>query len=347
MQFSFRPRAARQLVLVAGVLSAASFLTSCDKGGGNFTKTKSGMEYKIFKNVNGKYEPRDIANGEDPGYKDRVGKVMSAHIEYLTSGDSVMMKSRERQFGVPVRIPLEALTPKQFGAEPEAFSLLQPGDSGVFRFNADTLYKRNARVLAPANLKKKGNYITLTIKAVALQPREAAMAEAMADQQKMMAEQQKQMRAYAADQDKKDEVILQDYLKKNNLTAAKKLPSGVYVLTTKPGTGPNAKPGQLVTVDYRGTLLDGKEFDASAKHPGQAFTFPLGRGQVIPGWDDALQQLSKGSKATILIPSSLAYGKQGSPPAIPANSPLRFDVELTNVQEAPAGPAAMGQPAGR
>ncbi|MEJ7658651.1 MAG: FKBP-type peptidyl-prolyl cis-trans isomerase [Hymenobacter sp.] len=85
----------------------------------------------------------------------------------------------------------------------------------------------------------------------------------------------------------------------------------MYVLTTKPGTGPNAKPGQLVTVDYRGTLLDGKEFDASAKHGGQPFSFALGRGQVIPGWDDALQQLSKGSKATILIPSSLAYGKQG------------------------------------
>ena len=346
MQFFLRPRAARQLALAAGVLSAASFLSSCNKGA-DFAKTKSGMEYKIFKNTNGKYESRDVAGGEDAGYKDRVGKVMSAHIEYRTSGDSVMMKSRERQFGVPVRIPLEALTAKQLGAEPEAFSLLQPGDSGVFRFNADTLYKRNARQLAPANLKKKGNFIILTVKAVALQPREAAMAEAMADQQKMMAEQQKQMRAYAATQDKADETTLQDYLKKNNLTNAQKTPSGVYVITTQPGTGPNAKPGQLVTVQYRGSLLDGKEFDSSAKHGGQPFTFPLGRGQVIPGWDDALQQLSKGSKATILIPSSLAYGKQGSPPAIPANSPLRFDVELTDVQDAPAGPAAMGGPAGR
>ena len=348
MQFSLRPRAARQLALAASVLSVASFLSSCNKGGGDFAKAKSGMEYKIYKDVNGKYEPREVAGGEDPGYKDRVGKVMSAHIEYRTSGDSVMMKSRERQFGVPVRIPLEALTAKQLGAEPEAFSLLQPGDSGVFRFNADTLYKRNAHQLAPAYLKKKGNFIILTVKAVALQPREAAMAEAMADQQKMMAEQQKQMRTYAATQDKADEVILQDYLKKNNLTNAKKTPSGVYVITTQAGTGANAKPGQLVTVQYRGALLDGKEFDSSAKHGGQPFSFALGRGQVIPGWDDALQQLNKGSKATILIPSSLAYGKQGSPPAIPANSPLRFDVELTDVKDAPAGgPTSMAPPAGR
>ena len=91
---------------------------------------------------------------------------------------------------------------------------------------------------------------------------------------------------------------------------------------------------------YRGTLLDGKEFDSSAKHPGQPdFSFAVGRGQVIPGWDDALTQLPKGSKATILVPSSLAYGKQGSPPNIPANSPLRFDIEVVDVKDAPKMPA--------
>lgn len=346
MQLSLRPGAARHLALAAGVLSVASFLSSCNKGG-DYAKTKSGIEYKIFKKDGNSYAPREVAGGEDATYKDRVGKVMSAHIEYRTAGDSVMMKSRERQFGIPVRIPLEALTAKQLGAEPEAFSLLQPGDSGVFRFNADTLYKRNAHMMAPANLKKKGNYIILTVKAVALQTRDAAMAEAMADQQKMMAEQQRQMRAYAASQDKVDDGILQEYMKKNNLTNAKKDPSGVYIITTQPGTGSNAKAGQMVTVNYRGLLLDGKEFDSSAKHPGQPpFSFPVGRGQVIPGWDAALQQLNKGSKATILIPSSLAYGKQGSGAAIPPNSPLRFDIEVTDIANAPA-PPAMAPPAGR
>jgi len=342
MQFSLRPGAARHLALAAGVLSVASFLSSCNKGGGDYAKTKSGIEYKIFTKDGSR---RDVASGEDATYKDRVGKVMSAHIEYRTAGDSVMMKSRERQFGVPVRIPLEALTAKQLGAEPEAFALLQPGDSGVFRFNADTLYKRNAHQLAPANLKKKGNYIILTVKAVNLQTRDAAMAEAMADQQKMMAEQQRQMRAYAETQDKADDATIQEYMKKNNLTGAKKDASGVYIITTQPGTGSNVKAGQTATVQYRGLLLDGKEFDSSAKHGGQPFSFPVGRGQVIPGWDAALQQLNKGSKATILIPSSLAYGKQGSPPAIPANSPLRFDIEVTDVANAPA--AMQAPPMGR
>ena len=331
MQFSLRPRVARQLALAAGVLSVASFLTSCNKGG-DFTKTKSGMEYKIFKNVNGKYESRELADGADPTYKDRIGKVMAAHIEYRTAGDSVMLQTRERRFGVPVRIPLDSLRKNALGAEPEAFSLLQAGDSGVFRFNADSLYQRNAHQMAPANLKKKGNFVVLTVKAVAVQTRDAAMAEAMADQQKMMAEQQRQMKTYAETQDKKDEVALQDYLKKNNLTNAKKTPGGVYYVITQPGTGANAQAGQTVTVQYRGTLLDGKEFDASAKHGGQPFSFPLGRGQVIPGWDEGLTQLNKGSKATLLIPSSLAYGKNGSPPAIPGGSPRRLDVELLGVK---------------
>jgi len=242
------------------------------------------------------------------------------------------MKSRERQFGVPVRVTLQPITPKEMGIEPEAFALLQPGDSGVFRFNADTLYKRNARILAPAALKRKGNFLVMTVKAVGVQTREAAMAEAVADQQKMQTEQQRQLRTYAAGQDKKDDVILQEYLKKNNLTATKTTPSGVRIIVTQPGTGANAKPGQTVSVTYRGTLLDGKEFDSSAKQGGKPFDFPLGRGQVITGWDDALQQLNKGSKATILIPSSLAYGKDGRLPVIPANSPLRFDIELVDVK---------------
>ena len=330
MPFSFRP--ARHLALAAGVLSFASLLAACNKGGANadFAKTKSGVEYKIFKKVGGKYELRDIVGGEDATYKERMGKILAVHMEYRTSGDSVMMKSRERQFGLPVRVPLEEI--KQKGAEQEAFALLQPGDSGVFRFNADTLFMRNARQPAPANLKKKGNYITVLVKADKLQSREEATRDAQADQQKMMVEQQRKTMAYAETQNKKDEVILQDYLKKNNLTA-QKTPSGVYYIITRPGSGTKAQAGQTVSVQYKGTLLDGKEFDSSAKsNGGKPIEFALGQGRVIPGWDEGIALLNKGSKATLIIPSSLAYGERGSGATIPANSPLRFDVELTDVK---------------
>ena len=338
MQFSFRPGVARQLALAAGALSLASLMASCN-GGGDYSKTKSGVEYKLFKKDGGKYTARTVAGGEDATYKDRQGKFLLAHVTYLTGKDSVLQSSRTQLANHPVPLPLAPVTKK--GGQEEALSLVQPGDSAVFRFRADSLFKGRP---VPPELKRGGNALIMQVVGVKVIDQTEAMAMQQELQQIAMAEQQRQMRAYAADQDKKDETTLQDYIKKNNLTAAKKSAtgSGVYILTTQPGTGSNPKPGQMVTVKYRGTLLDGKEFDSSAKHPGQPdFSFAVGRGQVIPGWDDALTQLPKGSKATILVPSSLAYGKQGSPPNIPGNSPLRFDIEVVDVKDAPKMPAMM------
>jgi FKBP-type peptidyl-prolyl cis-trans isomerase FkpA len=341
MQFSFRPRGARQLALAAGALSLASFLSSCNKGGGDFDKTKSGIEYKIFKNVGGKYERREVANGEDPTYKDRVGKFMTAYLYYRTGKDSVLEDTRKKFAGSAVPMPMMEV--KRKGAPDEAFALLQPGDSAVFRFNADSLFKPQGRPV-PGFLKRSGNVIVINVKTDKLISREEEQALEQTLQQKMMAVQQKQMQAYAETQNKKDEVILQDYIKKNNLTTTGKTPGGVYYIITNPGTGTKPLAGQLVSVQYRGTLLDGKEFDSSAKSGGgKPFTYALGRGQVIPGWDEGVALLSKGAKATLLIPSSLAYGERGSAPVIPANSPLRFDVELVDIKNAPAQSAQQMQ----
>ncbi len=341
MQFSFRPRGARQLALAAGALSLASFLTSCDKTGGDFEKTKSGIEYKIFKNVGGKYERRNDVKGEDPTYKDRIGKFMTGFLYYRTGKDSVLEDTRKKFGGSAVPMPLMEV--KKKGMPDEAFSLLQPGDSAVFRFNADSLFKPQGRPV-PGFLKRSGNVIVINVKTDKLitQQEEAAMEQTL--QQKMMEQQQKQMLAYAETQNKKDEVTLQDYLKKNNLTPTGKTPGGVYYIITQPGTGAKPKAGQQVSLQYKGMLLSGKEFDSSAKHGGQPFSYVTGRGQVIPGWDEGVAILSKGAKATLLIPSSLAYGERGAGADIPANSPLRFDVELVDVKDAPAAPTAPTMP---
>ena len=341
MQFSFRPLAARQLALAAGALSLATFLSSCDKTGGDFEKTKSGIEYKIFKSVGGKYERRSDVKGEDPTYKDRIGKFMTGYLYYRTGKDSVLEDTRKKFGGSAVPMPLQEV--KRKGMPDEAFSLLQPGDSAVFRFNADSLFKPQGRPV-PGFLKRSGNVIVINVKADKLITREEETAMEQTLQQKMMEQQQKQMQEYAATQNKKDEVTLQDYLKKNNLTAAKKTPGGVYYLITQPGTGPVPKAGQQVSLQYRGMLLSGKEFDSSAKHGSAPFSYVTGRGQVIPGWDEGVAMLNKGAKATLLIPSSLAYGERGAGADIPANSPLRFDVELVDVKDAPAAPTAPTMP---
>jgi peptidylprolyl isomerase len=94
------------------------------------------------------------------------------------------------------------------------------------------------------------------------------------------------------------------------------------------GTGAEAKAGESVTVNYVGVLYHGgKEFDASWKR-NEPFTFTLGKGQVIPGWDQGVAGMKVGGRRELIIPAELAYGKRGSPPTIPPNAPLVFVVDL-------------------
>ncbi|RSK32373.1 FKBP-type peptidyl-prolyl cis-trans isomerase [Hymenobacter metallilatus] len=322
------------LALAAGVLG----LASCKKGG-DFSKTTSGIEYKVFKSNGKGYDAREVSTDGDATYKERIGKIMALHVEYRTAKDSVLFNSRKQQMGFPVRVPLDTVRKAQKGGLEEAISLLQPGDSAVFRFNVDTIFAKSFRQPVPPFMQKAGKTMTMYVKVDKVQTRD----EAMADVQKMQVEQQQKMMAYAEQQLKKDDVKLQEYVKKNNLTAQKD-PSGVYYVVTSAGSGPKPKPGQIVAVQYKGTLLEnGKEFDSSAKgNGGKPIEFPIGVGQVIPGWDKAIPQLNKGSKAVLLIPSSLAYGQRGAGANIPADAILRFDVELVDVKDAPKQPQ-MGQ----
>lgn len=97
------------------------------------------------------------------------------------------------------------------------------------------------------------------------------------------------------------------------------------------GSGAEAKAGDMVTVNYVGMLTNGQVFDASANHGTTGFTFPLGAGQVIKGWDQGVAGMKVGGKRELIIPASLAYGAQ-SVGSIPANSTLIFEVELVNIQ---------------
>jgi FKBP-type peptidyl-prolyl cis-trans isomerase len=99
------------------------------------------------------------------------------------------------------------------------------------------------------------------------------------------------------------------------------------------GTGEEAKNGDVVTVHYVGTLQDGTLFDASRKHGDKGFTFTLGAGQVIKGWDIGVAGMKVGGKRTLTIPSQLAYGNQAVGGVIPANATLVFEVELLKVEK--------------
>lgn len=116
--------------------------------------------------------------------------------------------------------------------------------------------------------------------------------------------------------------------------------SGLQYKVVNAGSGEPPKPGDMVTVNYRGTLLDGTEFDSSSKHGGPA-TFASN--QVIPGWQEALTLMKPGAKYQLFIPPKLAYDLQ-SPPTIPPGSMLIFDVELVSFKPAAAGGSAAPHP---
>ena len=109
-------------------------------------------------------------------------------------------------------------------------------------------------------------------------------------------------------------------------------------IDVKVGIGKEATSGKMVSVHYTGWLFDelaidnkGEKFDSSRDRPGN-FTFPLGAGRVIKGWDQGVQGMKVGGQRTLIIPSSMGYGKRGAGNAIPPNATLVFDVELMEIQ---------------
>lgn len=293
-------------VLPIAMLGAAIFATGCKNDGG-FKKVK-GIEYKIVKDAEGKNA--------------QLGDIIE--FQYSAKCDSEKLGSTyEQNGGKPVQLMVQEI--KESGQFQAAFPYLSAGDSAVIYVSCDTLLKnipQNQGMQLPPWL-KKGKKIEVLISVVSVKSKADAEKEAKEKSMKQAGE---------------DDKALQDYFAKNNIKA-EKTATGLYYSITTPGAGANIAKGQVVKMNYIGKTLDGKIFDANMGEgfkDRKPFEFPVGVGQVIPGWDEGVQLLKKGSKAMFYIPSTLAYGPQQMP-GIPANSCLTFEVEVLDVKsEAPA-----------
>jgi FKBP-type peptidyl-prolyl cis-trans isomerase FklB len=155
-------------------------------------------------------------------------------------------------------------------------------------------------------------------------------------QQEVMAKQMAKAKADGEKNKTEGEKFLADNAKKPGV---KTTASGLQYEVIKEGTGPTPKASDTVKVNYKGTLLSGKEFDSSYKR-GEPAVFPVDG--VIKGWTEALQLMKVGAKYRLVIPASLAYGERGAGNVIGPNSTLVFEVELLGIEPANADPHNLG-----
>lgn len=294
---------------ISFLVLAVMVLASCgQQNGEEFQSTDSGLQYKY------------INKGE--GEKAEMGKILSINMSYKTEDDSVLFNTAEQ--GAPVLIQIDTTTT---GMIYEGFAMLQGGDSVEFKVPAQDVFVETFKAQIPPFI-DSASMITFNVGVDKIMSEEDfqtfQMEEMKKQREAMIAQQSEQMGA--------DSTKIEEYLKKNNIDA-NTTESGVRYIITKKGKGVQPSPGDSVVVHYRGKLLDGTQFDSSYDRD-EPFTFPLGQGMVIPGWDEAIAHLNEGSKATLYIPSPLAYGPQGAGNVIEPNSVLIFDVELLDVKEA-------------
>lgn len=285
--------AAAALAVVAGTQQARAQA---------FKTSPTGLQYLIA---------RDVPGTQKPVAGDYVEIHIHSHV-----GDSVLFDSRKINDNKPV--PFQLTQPGFKGDLVEGFMMMSAGDSAVFRVPLDSVLKQGNQPL-PWMKPGSGQMLQYEVNMVKVSTQEQL---------------KKEQEAKATKQKVVDEKALLDYFKKNKITAAK-TPSGLYYKISSPGAGEAAANGKTVTVNYTGRTMDGNPFDSNVDpkfNHVQPFSFVLGQGQVIKGWDEGLALLKKGGKATLYIPSTLAYGERSPSPAIPANSVLIFDVEVTDVK---------------
>lgn len=284
---------------------AALTLASCNQFRVNVTD--SGLKYQLHEH-------------DEKGRKAKVGDILSFHLVLKNSKDSVLRDTYKEM--VPFKMPLQPAAYK--GAFEEGLTMLAKGDSATFYVSADSLFAKAMQPMPPSIA--KGSDLSFTVKMLNVQTPQ---------------EYQKTLELSQAQQKQTDAKLIADYLAKNKLNA-QRTPSGLAYAVTTPGSGPAPARGDSVRVRYTGKLLNGKVFDSNTA---DGIVFPVGMGWVIPGWDEGILRLKKGDKATLVIPSLLAYGEQGVPGNIPPNSVLAFEVELVDVRKgAPMRMGAMPRP---
>lgn len=307
------------------LIALAVFFASCEKK--STTKTPSGLEFEVLK------------KGEDQ--LPRPGQITVFNLVIKDSKDSVWLDTYER--GLPERTIIGDSS--KLAAEDgitQMFRMLSKGDSIRFHLTAKTFFEDFIKSPLPPHVDSTLT-INYFIKVDEILNKEEFEAFSKSLLDKYYAKQEELEKEQLA----KDTVAIDSFLTEKGIEAAK-LPSGIRYVITKKGKGPQPLPEQQVSVNYDGYLLDGTHFDTNVESLAKQnnlydssraqmggygpMELVIDRTSVIPGWHQALKQLSEGAKGTFYIPSTLAYGKR-STGIIKENSILIFDIEMVDIKQ--------------
>lgn len=303
----------KAMFLVLGAIMVFA-LAACN--GGRFKRTSSGLMYKI------------ISSEKNPVVK--PGQFLKVEFAQKLR-DSLLGGSAD---GLPAYIPVDSSTAAaEYDNPAEVFRKLRLNDSAVIVYEADTIRKKNGGQLPPF-LKSKDK-IFLTLRVVAVLNSES---EVEADRKLAYEAFTAKQEVLNAAQKEKDIKALEALIKTKG-AQVQKAPKGTFVEILKEGTGASCDSGKFVSVNYTGTSVEGEPFDSNVDssfgHAGQPYVIQMGGRGAIEGWMDGIKLLRDGSKARLYVPSTLGYGKAGSPPRIKPDQNLIFDIEIVKVDTVP------------
>jgi len=274
-----------------------------------FQKTDKGVLYHNFTN--------------NSGPKIKLNDVVTFYVVEKTEKDSVLYSSRVNK-GAPEKIQCQPT--KTIGDMMDVLPMLALNDSVMIKVPTDSLLAGHEDQRPP--FFPKGSNLVLLVKIERIQSLDEALAERNAAMEVMKNAEVLSIKKYVDDSRK----------------VYKTTASGLKYIITKPSIKRKALAGDTAYVNYTGHTLNGKVFDSSIQavamaaglqQPNRTYEpikVAVGQGNVIKGWDEALLLLNEGSKATLIIPSALAYGDQGAGETIPAYTPLVFDIELVKIK---------------
>lgn len=286
-------------------------LAACNKSEfEGYTKAENGLHYKFYSH-------------DEAGVKPALGDgIAFKYVFRLKSNDSVLVNSSEvSQDGSGIT---RFVMPKSsfVGSIEDAMMMMTVNDSASFIISADSFFLKTNHMTALPPFVKPNEKIQVEIKLVEIKTK------------KQLEENQKQQEAEIAKMADAEKPKLDQYLADNKITTAPTASGLIFIETQKGKSKEHPKASDEVTVHYTGMLLDGTKFDSSVDR-GEPAKMLLS--QVIPGWTEGIQLMTKGSKAKLIVPSSLGYGPNGTPGGpIPPYASLIFEVELIDIAEAPA-----------